>query len=114
MQPGHGLRKFENFHIVLWLVKDTFWVTDFRIPGLLMILPTIGMALFITWKSRQWAEELYHNLAVICWICANSVWMIGEFFFDDTLRPASIVFFSIGLLIIAGYYLPKLLSRLKG
>lgn len=92
-------------------MKDTFWVTDFKIPGLVMIIPTIGMALYITFKSRAWSEELYHNLAVVCWIFANSIWMIGEFFFNDTLRPFAIVFFSLGLFIIAAYYLPRLWRR---
>jgi hypothetical protein len=36
---------------------------------------------------------------------ANTIWMIGEFFFDDTLRPYSIVFFLAGLLLIFYFYL---------
>jgi hypothetical protein len=31
---------------------------------------------------------------------ANTVWMIGEFFFDDTLRPYAMVFFISGLVVL--------------
>jgi uncharacterized membrane protein (GlpM family) len=98
------LRDYENFHIVLWLLKDSCWVMDFKIPGLIMIIPTIAVAIHITWLHRQSMSELYHNLAIVSWITANSVWMIGEFFFKDTLRPAAAVFFVIGLLLVSVYY----------
>lgn len=100
-----SVRKFENFHIFLWLLKDTCWVMGFQIMGVFMIVPTISMAVFITWKSRKITTELFHNLAVCCWVVANSVWMIGEFFYDDTTRPYVTVFFIIGLLLMAFYYL---------
>jgi uncharacterized membrane protein (GlpM family) len=98
------LRDYENFHIVLWLLKDSCWVMEFKIPGLIMIIPTIAVAIHITWLHRQSMSELYHNLAIVSWITANSVWMIGEFFFKDTLRPVAAVFFVIGLLLVSVYY----------
>ncbi|MFN8153997.1 MAG: hypothetical protein U0Y08_06875 [Bacteroidia bacterium] len=102
---SNRLREYENFHIVLWLLKDTCWVMDFKVPGLIMILPTISVALHITWLHRKSMAELLHNLAVVLWISANSVWMIGEFFFNDTLRPFATVFFIIGLILVAAYYI---------
>lgn len=99
------IRRFENLHIVLWLVKDTCWIQNFHLMACIMIAPTIGMALYITWLSRSIVKEWLHNLAVCSWIIANSIWMIGEFFFDDTLRPFATVFFLIGLSIIGYYYL---------
>lgn len=78
---------------------------DFQILGVCMILPTVLVAFFITWRTRKIIAELFHNLAVCCWVCANSVWMIGEFFYDDTTRPYATVFFVTGVLIMAYYYL---------
>lgn len=104
------IRKFENMHIALWLVKDTCWVLTFRAMGMFMVLPTVGLAILITWRMRHLKAELFHNLAVCCWILANSIWMTGEFFYEDTTRPYAIVFFITGLLFIAYYYfgvLPK-------
>jgi len=100
-----SIRKFENLHIACWLIKDTCWVMDIRILGIIMIFPTLFLAFYITFKFRKLIAELYHNLAVCLWIMANTIWMIGEFFFDDTLRPYSIIFFLAGLLLILYYYL---------
>lgn len=98
------LRQYENFHIVLWLMKDTCWLMEWKIAGIIMIVPTVAAAFHITWLGRKNTADLYHNLAVSNWICANAVWMIGEFFFDDTLRPFSAVFFSMGFIFLAAYY----------
>jgi hypothetical protein len=113
------LRQYENFHIVLWLMKDTCWLMEWKIAGIVMIVPTIAAAFHITWLGRKNTADLYHNLAVSNWICANAIWMIGEFFFDDTFRPFARVFFSIGFVFLAAYYfgvLPgeKLRNRKKG
>ena len=56
----------------------------------------------ITWEKRHDAEELVHNLAVCLWLCANVVWMIGEFFFDDGTRAIARVFFFAGLILLGG------------
>ena len=104
MFPSEKIRKLENVHILLWLLKDTFWVLLLKIPGLIMIVPTIGVAAYLTLKSRHDAKEFIFNLAVLCWILANSVWMIGEFFFDDSTRPIALVFFILGLGSIGYYY----------
>lgn len=100
-----SVRKFENLHIFLWLLKDTCWVMDFQTLGVFMIVPTLFVAVMITWKTRVIITELFHNIAVCCWIMANSVWMIGEFFYDDTSRPYATVFFITGLLVMTYYYL---------
>jgi hypothetical protein len=99
-------RRTENLHIVFWLLKDLCWVMLWRPLGLAMIVPTIGAALLITWQTRKIKSELLHNLAVVFWILANSYWMISEFFSDDDeLRYYAVIPFSIGIVIIAYYYM---------
>ena len=104
MFPSEKTRKLENVHILLWLLKDTFWVLLLKIPGLIMIVPTVGVAAFLVVKSRHDTKEFIFNTAVLCWILANSVWMIGEFFFDDGTRNVALVFFTLGLSFISFYY----------
>ncbi len=99
------IRKIENSHIILWLFKDIFWVMDFKLLGTLMIAPTIAVALYLTVISRKDRKEFLHSLAVCFWIGANGSWMIGEFFYDDALRPIAFVFFLAGLASIAYYYI---------
>jgi hypothetical protein len=102
-----SIRKFENLHIALWLVKDTFWVLDFKVLGVMMIFPTLFLAFYITYKFKNRIAELYHNVAVCFWIIANTTWMLGEFYFNDTFRPYSTFFFIAGFLVIAYFYIFK-------
>lgn len=104
-------RALENFHIVLWLIKDMCWCMLWKPLGIFMIIPTFLFGLFITYNSRKIKAELYHNLAVLMWILANSTWMIGEFYFNDGLRNLALAFFITGLLLVSYFYLGKLLNK---
>lgn len=105
------IRKLENFHILLWLLKDICWVTLSKGLGVFMIIPTLGLAIYITYRHRQNKTELAHNLSICFWIAANSTWMLGEFYFDDATRNLAILFFIIGLAIILLYYIPLLFRK---
>jgi hypothetical protein len=110
------IRKFENMHILMWLLKDTCWVLNYKAMGMFMIVPTLSLAFFLTWRMRSSLTELLHNLAVCSWIIANSIWMTGEFFFDDSWRHYAFIFFLTGLLLIFYYYvflLPKKKAKPK-
>ena len=106
-----NIRQYENLHIAFWLIKDSCWVTSFTTLGMLMIIPTLYVAIDIAYRSRKNTADLFHNIAVCLWISANATWMTGEFFFKDTLRPYATVFFALGLIVVAVYYIvyfPKL------
>ena len=106
-------RKMENTHILFWLLKDIAWCMVWKPLGLLMVLPTLGIALVIAWRTRAYASELAHNLAIVFWITANSYWMTSEFLGFDTVqvlphvtgKHLALVPFLIGLSILAYYYL---------
>jgi hypothetical protein len=105
-------RRIENLHILLWLIKDLCWALNYKTVALIMIVPTMAVALMITWQTRHILSELLHNLAVVFWITANCTWMIGEFFgWDENLigniglRQLAVIPFGIGLLILAYYYI---------
>ena len=72
-------RRMENMHIAFWLVKDISWCLIWKVLGIIMIVPTLTVAILIAWRTRKLASELAHNLAVAFWISANSFWMISEF-----------------------------------
>ena len=107
------VKRLENCHVALWLLKDTSWCQHWIYLGLIMAIPTLALSLKIAWESRHEASDLIHNLAVCLWIMANIVWMIGEFFFDDGTRVFAQLFFYSGLTLIGFYYLRCIWLRLK-
>ncbi|MFN5709544.1 MAG: hypothetical protein ACK493_05015 [Planctomycetota bacterium] len=111
-------RKFrfaENMHIVFWLVKDMSWALKLQALGVTMFVPTLFLSLMITWQTRSIRSELFHNLAVTCWIIANGFWMICEFFWEDLdyLRYYTAFPFSLGLLCVLYYYVSELRLKVK-
>jgi hypothetical protein len=112
-------RRVENMHILFWLIKDACWALNLKYMALFMIIPTMAVAILITWQTRYIISEFLHNMAVILWITANCTWMIGEFYGLDEnligpygLRQFSLIPFILGLLVLFYYYF--VLSRSKG
>ncbi|MDI9309640.1 MAG: hypothetical protein QM535_05455 [Limnohabitans sp.] len=116
------LRFIENLHIVFWLIKDMCWCLEFKTLGITMAIPTICIASYFVYKSKKDITELFHNIAVLLWIIANTLWMSSEFFkFDETIfilglngRTLCAIPFGLGILVLAIYYLliyPKQLSK---
>lgn len=104
----------EYAHVFLWLVKDLCWAQGWRTTGSIMVLPTIAVALLITWYQRNERLTLIHNLAISLWISSNSLWMLAEFFeLEDSLKPISTIGFSLGLLLLAAGYLALFFSGRK-
>lgn len=103
----------ENLHILFWLCKDISWCMFWRPVGLIMIIPTLVIAIQICFQTRRFVSELCHNLAIVLWITANSYWMISEFFhFDEmkisgdiTFKHLALIPFISGLMVLAWYYL---------
>jgi hypothetical protein len=99
-------RRIENLHILFWLMKDVSWAMLWKPIGLVMIVPTISVALLITWQTRKIKAELFHNLAVVFWIIANALWMVLEFTgYDEQYRKYTAIPFFTGLIFIGTYYL---------
>ena len=105
-------RKMENMHIVFWLMKDISWCMIWKELGIIMIIPTLSVAIWIAWRTRDIKSELAHNLAIVFWISANAYWMISEFFEFDTMpvwrqftgKHLALIPFCIGALILLWYY----------
>lgn len=100
----YDIRKIENLHVALWLLKDVSWCSDWHALGLIMIFPTLFIAIKLCWDTRRILAELVHSVAVVLWLCANTVWMIGEFYYDDMTRPLAKVFFYSGMALLVAFY----------
>jgi hypothetical protein len=103
----------ENMHIIFWLGKDIAWCLVWKTLGIVMIIPTLIISIVIAWRTRSIKSELAHNLAISFWISANSLWMISEFFGFDSVqiwrdftgKHLALIPFTIGVLLLANYYL---------
>ena len=108
-----GFRRMENLHIFFWLFKDISWCMVWKPLGILMIFPTLIIAIIIALRTRHMVSELCHNVAIVFWITANSYWMVAEFFgFDEyvisggiTGKHLAVIPFAIGILVMLYYYL---------
>ncbi len=72
--------------------------------GTLMILPTVAVAVGIVWMCRA-SKELYINLAVLCWILANSAWMLMEFYNKEAYKLYTVFPFALGFIFTLYFYL---------
>ena len=114
-------RKMENLHIVFWLLKDIGWCLGLKVLGIVMIVPTLSIAMVIAWRTRKFTSELAHNLAIAFWISANSYWMISEFFAFDTTpiwngyegKHLALIPFLTGAFILAWYYVIQRPKEIK-
>lgn len=105
-ESKYSLRHYENLHIPLWLMKDTCWMMEFKVVGIIMIIPTVSVAMYLAWKSRR-VRDYYINLAVLFWIGANSYWMCCEFFNHAELKFYAGIPFIFGMISTLLFYLSK-------
>ncbi len=119
MSEKRDVKVYENFHILLWLLKDICWVTGQAVMGTIMIVPTVSMAIYIAWATRHSKVDFYHNMAVVCWITANSLWMLGELYFDETplqiyyeySRYTALSLFAVGIGFVLWYHIRKKIKK---
>ncbi|MFN5621160.1 MAG: hypothetical protein ACK478_07650 [Flavobacteriales bacterium] len=108
------LNRFDNLHILFWLIKDMSWCLMSKTVGTLMIIPTVAVALIILYRSREHLSSFIHNLSVLFWIAANSLWMLGEMYCADCTKPYAIWIFVGGTSILLGFYLFSSMKKLNG
>jgi len=71
--------------------------------GALMVAPTLLVALYIAIKTYG-TPELFLNLAIFFWICANGFWMLMEFFMQNQHKNFAGIPFSLGFICVGIYY----------
>ncbi len=104
------LNKYENLHILFWLIKDTCWMLQFKWIGIAMILPTLTIALIIVFYTKS-RPVVYINLAILFWITANSSWMYIEFFTDGHLKQFTTIPFALGFLFVGLFYYKTVVKK---
>lgn len=97
------IKHYEYLHIVFWLIKDSCWMLELKIPGIVMIIPTIVLAAMIvyhTWRTI----DVFINTAILFWISANSYWMLVEFLGHIELKIYAAIPFALGFVFVGIFY----------
>jgi len=97
------IRKYESLHIVFWLMKDSCWMLELKWLGALMIVPTVFLAVYISYKTIN-TRDIYINVAIFFWISANSFWMLMEFFNHNQHKNLAAIPFALGFVFVALFY----------
>jgi hypothetical protein len=81
---------------------------QWKLAGAIMIIPTMTVAVMITYASiREKSDELWINLAICFWIAANSYWMLCEFTHHETMKDYAGFPFLIGMICVAYFYIQR-------
>ncbi len=104
------IRKIENLYVICWLIKDMCWMMGYKTPAVFMILPTLLMAFYVMFQSNKSLGFLTVNIAMICWIAANSAWMLHDFY---KLLPiiVSEILFTAGMVAMLIYVWVTFVSK---
>lgn len=98
----------ENLHFPLWILKDMAWMLKFGWVSLILAIPTIFVSLLLILYTAN--NERKQNLVILCWLSANTLWMMHEMFYTPTFE-AAVISFSIGILISLNY-IPNLIKQI--
>ncbi len=104
------IRKLENSHIVFWLLKDMCWMLELKVLGAIMIIPTLFLCVWIAIKTFK-TNELFINLAILCWISANSFWMMMEFFNHSIYKNYAAIPFGLGFLFVGIFFVKNYTNK---
>ena len=80
---------------------------EWKTLGIIMIVPTVSVALVIAFKTWRQTEEFWINAAICFWITANAFWMCCEFFNHAELKLYAGIPFALGILCTLWFYLSK-------
>jgi len=103
MTSKRYIKLLDTLHIPLWLLKDISWLMVWKPLGVFMIIPTVLVAILLCIATRKVIDKFMLNFSTLCWIIANSNWMLGEFY-EWNFKPFSFVFFCIGIVVMSIYF----------
>jgi purine-cytosine permease-like protein len=68
--------------------------------GTVAVVPIITYHVYVIWKARKDAHAVAQGVVSGILLCANTVWMFGDFFFGhDQLRNVARWVFTIGMIL---------------
>jgi hypothetical protein len=95
-------------HFPLWILKDMAWMLGFGWISLILAIPTIFISIILILYTI--GVERKQNIALLCWLLANTLWMSDEMF-DVNTKGIALISFVTGIIVVLTY-IPKLIKNL--
>ena len=82
-QTYYSNRRVENFHILLWILKDLFWCLDMQIEAVVFGSMALAWCLVLFYKALFPAEQrnvvdFYMTVPLLMWLAGLFLWMFGK------------------------------------
>jgi len=76
-------RGAENFHILLWILKDLFWCLDMQKETVVFGSMALAWCLILFYKALFPAEQrnvvdFYMMVPLLMWLAGLFLWMVGK------------------------------------
>lgn len=72
---GQDKDKIDFWHFSSWLIKDIFWFLKWKYLAAIMVIPTLGLTIYMLIKSKQLISV---NTIFSSWVFMNAFWMLHE------------------------------------
>ncbi|HYP05200.1 MAG TPA: hypothetical protein VER03_03115 [Bryobacteraceae bacterium] len=91
----------ETIGSVLWFLMDGFWMLNQGSPAKAMVLPTLGVNLWVFRYTRRSMGQICVVGAMNSWLLMNISWMIGDLDKDPRGLTVARAMFAAGMVLLA-------------
>jgi hypothetical protein len=99
-----NIRKVENLHVFLWLLKNLSWCGLWRLLGMSMALPALFIAVLDRMAYAQSRVGMRTQRRGVLLDLRQHHLDDGEFYFNDHSRKLASGFFYCGMVLLISYY----------
>ena len=85
---------------ILWFLMDAFWMLEWELGAILLVLPTAITNLWIFRHTEKSVPQMSITAAMNCWVLMNSLWMVDDFKKIPALLITAKIFFVLGLFLL--------------
>ena len=90
----------ETIGSVLWFLMDGFWMLNQALPAKAMVLPTLGVNLWVFRYTKRSFTQYAVVAAMNSWLFMNICWMIGDLDKDPKPLVVARAMFALGMLLL--------------
>jgi hypothetical protein len=85
-QYFHTFSEYETLHVLLWTLKDLFWIWELPWLCLISVIIVVFLSLDLCYLLATHAGqfvEFWHSVVLLVWVIANATWALGEMLVEN-------------------------------